>query len=186
MGACSQPFKCTVAALLVAVWFSVPVHAQESAVDRIFDELAEGVPEDFSRLQSELMAEWSKSGSATVDLLVQRGQEAIGVGDYVLAVEHFTAAIDHDPAFAEAYNGRATAYFYLNQFGPAIDDIRETLVLNPRHFGAMMGFAAILEQLERPDEALEVYHQIKGLVPAAPNVQEAIDNLELQVNGRTL
>ena len=67
-----------------------------------------------------------------------------------LAIEHFTALVDHAPEFAEGYNARATAYFQNGQYGPSLEDIRQTLMLNPRHFGAMSGLALILEELGRP------------------------------------
>ena len=50
----------------------------------------------------------------------------------------------------------------------------------------MSGFAVILEELDRPKEALEVYEQILDLVPAATNVQEAIERLKLDLEGQTL
>ena len=61
-----------------------------------------------------------------------------------LAIEHFTALIDHAPDFAEGYNARATAFFQTGQFGQSLADIQQTLALNPRHFGAISGLALIL------------------------------------------
>jgi len=37
-----------------------------------------------------------------MDLLLQRGQEAMDNEDYEAAIEHFTALTDHAPDFAEA------------------------------------------------------------------------------------
>ena len=45
----------------------------------------------------------------------------------------------------------------MGQIGPALADIQDTLALNPRHYGAMSGFAVILEELDRPQDALEIY-----------------------------
>ena len=186
MSVLKQSSKLTVAALMVAVGISGPAKADSAVVDDLFEQLQDADPSDWARIEGQIYEEWSKSGSATIDLLVRRGGEAIEAGDFAAAIEHFTAAIDHDPIFAEAYNGRATAYYLMNQIGPSLDDIRETLVLNPRHFGAMSGFAVILEELDRPKEALEVYEQILDLVPAATNVQEAIERLKLDLEGQTL
>ena len=84
-----------------------------------------------------------------MDLLLQRGQEAMEAGDLDAAIEHFTALTDHAPDFAEGWNARATAFFQDERYGPALADIERTLALNPDHFGALMGLAMILEQLDR-------------------------------------
>jgi len=179
-------FKRTVAALVFAMGISGIAHADEALLDDLFEQLRTADAQTFSQIESQISKEWSKSGSPTIDLLLRRGQDALQSRDLTAAVEHFSAAIDHAPDFAEAYNGRATAFYMLDQFGPSLDDIRQTLVLNPRHFGALAGFAAILEQIGREEDALEVYRQILALAPAAPGMNEAVQRLELMQTGRAL
>ncbi len=179
-----HPFKCIVAALALAVGFSGPLGAE--SLDEMFDRLTEAAPDEARRIQDRIVTEWGKSGSAAIDLLLRRGSEALENGDHVAAVEHYTAAIDHAPDFAEAWHGRATAYFLLNYYGPALDDLRQVLVLNPRHFGALRGFAIMLEELGRPEEALEVYRQVLDIHPHMPDVAQAIERLELELDGQTL
>ena len=181
-----NPFKCTVAALSLLVGFSIPGAVVADRLDDLFEELKTAEEFEVDRIQSQIFTEWRKSGSAAVDLLARRGQEAMAEGDLEAAVEHFSAAIDHAPEFAEAYNGRATAYYLMEEIGPSIADIQSTLALEPRHFGAMSGFAMILEEIGREEAALEVYSEIRGLAPAWANVQEAIQRLELKVQGRDL
>ena len=87
-------------------------------------------------------------------------------GDTKLAVEHFSALIDHAPDFAEGYNARATAFFLRGQYGLSLNDIQETLARNPRHFGAIGGLALILEELGRPEDALAAWRLLRRhLVP---------------------
>lgn len=180
-------FKCIVAAVVVTTALGAPAWAEMARLDDLFGQLATAEnPDAAARIENEIYLEWSKSGSAAVDLLLRRGQDAIDAGESVRAAEHFTAAIDHAPDFAEAYHGRATAYYLSGQIGPALDDLRQTLVLNPRHFAAMRGFAIILEELGRQDQALEVYHQILAINPEDPSVNEAADRLELALGGRAL
>ncbi len=155
-------------------------------MDDLFVQLQAAGPETAGAVEEQIMDAWAKSGSAAIDLLLRRGEDAMQAGEFAVAVEHLTAAIDHDPAFAEAYNTRAAAYFSLGLTGPAIDDIRQTLVLNPRHFGAMQGFGVILEQMGREPEALEIYERVLALYPLAPNVAEAVDRLQLTLEGQTL
>jgi Tfp pilus assembly protein PilF len=178
----------TTLALIVAAWgFSMPAAAEGDRVEDLFRQLAGAETVDAGqRVASAIIEEWSKSGSAAIDLLLQRGEMALEAGDAVGAAGHFTAAIDHDPAFAEAWHGRATAYYLTGQIGPAIDDLRQALVLNPRHFGAMEGFAIILEELGRPEQAYEVWKRVAELYPTNPAATEAITRLELALEGQTL
>jgi tetratricopeptide (TPR) repeat protein len=103
-----------------------------------------------------------------------------------IAIEHFTALIDHAPDFAEGWNARATAYYNTGDFGPSIADIGHVLTLNPRHFGAMAGLAAIFEELDRPAQALEVYRAALAIHPQQPGVLDAIQRLEADLKGQDL
>jgi tetratricopeptide (TPR) repeat protein len=187
MGSVAYHFKCIVAASVVTWGFSLPAVADAAKMEDLFRQLATAENADAGqRVEQAIIAEWSKSGSAAIDLLLDRGQEALNAGDAVLAAEHFTAAIDHDPAFAEGWHGRATAYYLTGQIGPALDDLRQVLVLNPMHFGAMEGFAIMLEEMERPEQALEVWRQLHEIHPTDAAAGEAIARLELALGGRTL
>ena len=181
-----RSFKYVVAAFFFSCGFSAGVVAQTPVLDDLYDQLLMADPADSPRIESRIFEEWSKSGSPTVDLLLRRGQEAIARGDFERAVGHFSAVIDHAPDFAEGYNGRATAFFQMGRYGESIEDIRQTLLRNPRHFGAMIGLAVIFEQLGRNDEALQAYHRVQALAPAMANVQDAINRLEQQLTGQSL
>jgi tetratricopeptide (TPR) repeat protein len=161
--------------------------AQDTAkLDDLFTRLQKAEVEEAGRIESEIWIEWSKSGSPAMDLLLQRGRDAMAVGDNGTAIEHFTAIIDHDPEFAEAWNARATAYFNAGEFGPAVADIGHVLTLNPRHFGALSGLGMILEESGKTERALEVYKSAITLHPHLEGVQEAIERLETEAEGQEL
>lgn len=121
-----------------------------------------------------------------MDLLLDRGRAALQEGDTTRAIEHFSALADHAPDFAEAYNGRATAYFQEGRYGLSLDDIRRTLDLNPRHFGAMSGLALILEELGEPEGALLAWREVERINPGREGLADAIRRLEVQIGGETL
>lgn len=150
-------------------------------------QLAEaGNPHAAMLIESELKGLWSRSGSAAVDLLWRRGRDALQAGAPDQAIEHFTAAIDWAPGFAEAYVARAGAYYLTNRAGPAIDDLRQALVLNPAHWEALGGFAVLLEEMGREADALEVWAQVHEMHPQNPEAKASVDRLRLLLEGRTL
>lgn len=176
----------TVAALLALFVMATGGHADEAQLDDLFARLKEADGRAATRIEREIWNEWSKSGSPAMDLLLQRGRDAMAEGRNEEAIEHLTALIDHDPAFAEGWNARATAYYNAGKFGPSIADIAQTLTLNPRHFGAMAGLGAILEELGKTERALEVYRAALAIHPHLQGVSEAVKRLEAKVAGTDL
>lgn len=160
--------------------------AQTAALDDLFARLPDADARQAEKIEREIWIEWSKSGSAAMDLLLERGRTAMAAGMPDVAVEHLTALIDHAPDFAEGWNARATAYFQTGDLGPSVSDIGHVLTLNPRHFGALSGLGMIFEQLDQPQKALEVYRAALAINPHLNDVQESIERLEKTVAGQDL
>ena len=174
-------------AALVLVFFAcLPAAAQTAKLDDLFAKLLTADEEAAPTIEQEIWIEWSKSGSPAMDLLLERGRNAMAEGVPEVAIEHLTALIDHDPEFAEGWNARATAYYQTGNFGPAIADIGHVLTLNPRHFGALSGLGSIFEELERPKQALEVYKAALAIHPHLVGVVEAVKRLEAELQGQNL
>lgn len=127
--------------------------------------LPEASEDEAVGIETELYMTLSQSGSPAMDLLLKRGRDAIADGDFLGAIDHLTALTDHAPDFAEGWNERAMAFFALDMYGRALDDIRHVLVLNPNHFGAMAGLALIREQAGDYAGALEVWNRIETIHP---------------------
>ena len=174
--------KCAVAALLL----SPPVQAQTSEVEALLEGLKTADAAASAQIEARIYELWSQSGSPSMDLLLDRGRDALETGDTILAIRHFSALIDHAPEFAEGYNGRATAYFQAGRLGLSLEDIRRTLELNPNHFSAMSGLALILEELGRPDDALAAWREVERINPNREGLTDAIERLEREVEGQAL
>lgn len=155
-------------------------------LDDLFQRLQTAGPEEASRIETEIWIEWSKSGSPAMDLLLQRGRDALELGDTTAAIAHFTALIDHSPDFAEGWNARATAYFQAGDFGPSLADIAQALTRNPRHFGALSGLGTILEEAGDTEKALAAYKAALAIHPHLADVEEAVARLEAQIMGQEL
>ncbi len=160
--------------------------AQGHRLDDLFAALGRAEGPDAEQIAQKIASEWSKSGSPSMDFLLTRGRDALEAGDTGAAIGHLTALVDHAPDFAEGYNARATAYFIAGAYGPAMDDIRMALSLNPRHFGAMTGLAVILAETGQPARSLEVWREVERLYPASPDAALAIPALAREIEGSTL
>jgi Flp pilus assembly protein TadD len=94
------------------------------------------------------------------------------------AVARATHLIERAPGFAEAYNQRAIAEFFLGRFRESADDCRLTLERNPFHIGALSGLAKCLIQLGRREDALKVLRRASRLQPFEYDLRNLISALE--------
>ncbi|WP_170290343.1 tetratricopeptide repeat protein [Rhodovulum strictum] len=152
----------------------------------LLDELQRPDLPNWKQVEREIWEEWAKSGSPSMDLLLKRGRDAITAGKFETAIAHLTALTDHAPDFAEGYNARALAYFRAGLYGPAIADLARTLELNPRHFGALTGLGAILEETGQLQAARDAYGAARAIHPHDPDLESAAQRLELLTAGRRL
>lgn len=148
--------------------------AQGSDLDEFFAKLAQPDNDAWRITEADIFREWSKSGSAAMDLLLKRGEEALDIGDLDSAIGHLTALTDHAPEFATGWQMRGTAYAAAGYFGPALSDLARALALEPRQFVALTQLGAIMEEMENPEGALAAYRQSLKI---HPHQQEAIDAL---------
>ncbi len=175
--------KCAVAAASASLIFLTFAHADDAELEALFEGLKLADATAAAQIEGRIYDIWSRSGSDAMDLLHNRGREALENGDLDRAIQHFSALIDHAPDFAEGYNARATAFFQTGQFGLSLEDIRKTLALNPRHFGAMSGLALILEEIGKPEAALGAWREVEMLHPNRDGLSDTIQRLERQVEG---
>lgn len=144
----------------------------EADMAALFATLAKPEGEEWRIAESDILREWSKSGSASMDLLLKRGEEALDQGDVAGAIGHLTALTDHAPDFATGWQIRAAAYAQAGQFGPAAQDLARALQLEPRQFTALTQLGVMLEEMGKDADALEAY---RASLKIHPHQQEAID-----------
>lgn len=186
MGTIRHHFKHSVAAVSLIVTVSLPSGLRSAESDALLQQLREAEPDQAARIERDIMRDWSKSGSAAMDLLLKRGQDAIEVKEFDVAIEHLTALTDHAPEFAEGYHVRAMAYFRAGLIGPALGDLEQALALTPHHFGAMRGLAVIFESLDDAPRAYEAYEMVLRLHPNDEEAQKGVERLRGKVQGREL
>ncbi len=160
-----------------------PVGAQTQTLDDLFEDLLVADENSWEDIEKQIWTQWSKSGSKSMDYLLERGRAEMDKGNVNEAIGHFSALIDHAPDFAEGWNARATAWFVADRYGLSIADIRQTLLLEPRHFGALAGLGMIMERMDRPEAALQVYQEAEKIHPHRPDVKAALERLKDQVEG---
>ncbi len=134
-------------------------------------------------IANDIRQEWTHSGSATVDLLMQWADAAVARKDLPAALDFLDQIIVLKPTFAEGWNRRATIHYMMNNYSKSMVDIQKTLELEPRHFGALSGMGAIFLDLKRNEQALQAYEKVLEVYPLLRDVQSQVGILEEQLAG---
>jgi len=163
-----------------------PKQLSDETLERLFERLADASDGEAGRIEKEITDRWSESGSDSADLLLLRGRKAMRKKDFQKAIGHFSRLIAFRPDFAEGWNARATAHFAEKNLGRSLADLYEALRLEPRHFGAMIGMALIMESLDRKDEAYAAYKAAQDLHPNVDGAEAGLERLKKAVRGEPI
>ena len=127
---------------------------------------------------------WGKSGDAAIDKLYQEGVDKMRDGDTAGAIKVFSAIIAKRPAFAEAWNKRATIYYMAGDYELSMQDCEKVLELMPQHFGALVGFAQMLAERSQPDRALALMERASKVNPYLANAELMMAALRIQIENK--
>ena len=158
----------------------------EERLEKAFEKLTSETEEDWREAQEEITRLWTRSGSASADLLLRRGRRAMEREDWDAAETHLTDLVNLAPSFAEGWNLRATLYFQQDDYGKSIADIAETLALEPRHYGALTGLGLILEALDQHQDAMKAFRRALEVHPHLEGAKDAVKRLEPKAEGMTI
>ena len=110
--------------------------------------------------------------------LLDQGSLLINRKKFNKAYEIFTQIIVVDPNWSEAWNKRALVLYLMNQHQSSLDDIKITLVLEPRHFGALSGQALNYIELKQYEKAIKSYKATQKIYPINEAAKKMIRQLQ--------
>ena len=174
-----------VAATLLAA--AVSADQQDPRLGDLFVALSEAPdPGAALAVETEIWRIWLDGGDSELNELMVQGIEAMSARRFRDAAGRFTELILAAPAFAEAWNKRATVYYLMNRFEDSVRDIERTLALEPRHFGAISGMGLIF--LERGDEegALDAFEKVLEIHPHARGAGFQVERLRERLQGKRI
>ncbi|MFO7757155.1 MAG: tetratricopeptide repeat protein [Roseovarius sp.] len=178
--------KHLVAAFATVVVFCLPAAASDERLDTMLAQLSQAEPGKARKLAAEIEMEWSRSGSPAMNLLLQRGEDAIEAGEFDAAIEHLSALIDHAPRFAEGWHLRSVAFFKQERYGLALSDIEQALALEPRHFNVLYGLGVMMDEMDQYALAHEAFTRVLAIHPHHENVSSARERVARKMGGAEL
>ncbi|MGI9310067.1 MAG: tetratricopeptide repeat protein [bacterium] len=166
-------------ALLLAA-ASVPARADQNApeLDALFETLqGELEAAEAARVTQRIWDAWIAHDDAAVRALMDAGLHDMRAGRLRAALARFDAMVDLAPDFAEAWNKRATVHYLLGDFAASAADVVETLRLEPRHFGALVGQGLMHMRVRDTAQALIYFRRGLAVNPHMDNVRGYIELL---------
>jgi tetratricopeptide (TPR) repeat protein len=161
--------------------------AIDPALDELFKELLTApTAAEASVLEEQIWKIWGQSGSATVDVLIERADAAEAAGDKPLALSFVDQATALTPSYAGGWYRRSILRYDADDRAGAIGDIQETLKREPRHFGALTGLGLIYEDMGQEKAALQAYRRALEIHPFLDEARQGVARLEPKVEGQDL
>src|SRR5690554_4623529 len=158
---------------------------RDALIDQLLEKLSAAPSEEAGKgIERTIQNLWLTSGSPSIDLLMRRGLDALGEGDYDSAYFYFDEVVTFAPAYAEGWHRRAAIHYVREDYSAALRDIEQALRLEPRHFEALAGLGVILEDLGDRKGALDAYRRALSLNPWLSHGKARVAPLELEVEGR--
>jgi tetratricopeptide (TPR) repeat protein len=94
---------------------------------------------------------------------------------FEIALQLSNQLVDSSPGFAEGWNKRATIHYLMGNHAQSVADIRETVRLEPRHFGAISGLGMIFLWENNFPAALQAFEQVLKISPASNNAKLSVE-----------
>ena len=190
----NEIIKKFISTLILSFLFFSNVNAEDrrTELDKLFSQLKNS--KDLSSaqiLENKIQKIWmihpsdDRRGFRLTELLNQ-GSRLINRGEFNKAYELFTKIIVTEPDWSEAWNKRATVLYLMNRYQSSLDDIKITLTLEPRHFGALSGQALNYIELKQYEKAIQSYKAAQKIYPLLDSARKMIPELQNLINDQAV
>ncbi len=125
-----------------------------------------------------LWAIWFRADTPENNATLEQVRELINKQRLEDAIALATRLIERSPQFAEAYNQRAIAEFFLGRFKESAQDCRKVVERNPYHTGALSGLANCQIRLDKRESALETLRRAAKIQPYSADIRQLILAIE--------
>jgi tetratricopeptide (TPR) repeat protein len=157
---------------------------KRAALDQMLDALHTAPTEQVaSALEDRIQQMWLQASTPAVTLLMSKGLRESNANESDDATSVFSDAIVLDPTLAEAWHQRAIARFKAGDAVGAVQDLQETLKLEPRHFGAWETLEEIAANREDWKAAYDAWQHVMDIDPRTPHGEDRRKDLKRKAFG---
>lgn len=154
---------------------ALPRHGRLSALFAALQSLPP--PRPVHEIEDEIWAIWTGHDDPALEARMQRAISAIARRRLTEGETLLDTLVQDAPDWAEAWNKRATLHFLAQRDDASTADIHRALELEPRHFGAICGFAQICLRQGEVTAATEAFAAALALNPHLDGVRAMLAQL---------
>jgi len=155
-----------------------PHPALPRRLDSLFRDLANPASANLPfEIEDLIWAIWCEHADTGAAEQMQRAITAIASGDHDGAGKLLDDLCARQPEWAEAWNKRATLHYVTDRHELSLNDIQQTLLREPRHFGALSGFGQICLQHGDAQSARIAFATALRINPHLAQVRGMLDRL---------
>ena len=156
-------------------------------LDTLFAELEKATSlAEAQRVERIIWAKWHWHKIPRLSQKLKLGTTYLQENNFKKALYIFNNIIKEAPAFSEAYNKRATTYFLMKKYDKSLMDIKVTLTLEPRHFGALSGMGLIFMNRGDFQRALMAFTAVLKIYPFSISAAANMKIIERELNLKVL
>jgi tetratricopeptide (TPR) repeat protein len=149
----------------------------QRALDALLRRLADLAAPRADRTEDAVWTLWMRYPDIRAAAELERATRAIVAEDYPTAEAILQRLVALHPGFAEAWHKRATLYYMQGRDDESVRDFYRTLVLEPRHYGAMLAFAELCVANGREDAALFAFDAALRVNPHLGDARQRFEAL---------
>ena len=168
----------------VCGWFAFALHADQTdpKLDDLFEQLLQTDEESsLGQIEAQIWEIWLQHPNPDVERLMQLGTQRMNAQAVSEAMVVFTQLTINYPNYAEAWNKRATLHYLIGEQEASEADIKKTLKLEPRHFGALSGLGLVYLQRNELSKAKQAFEDLIAVHPNSPNAKTNLDLVDEQL-----
>ena len=181
-----KPIK-LVFAITAALVLFFPVTGSGDQTDQRLDGLFETLQTSqdaalLMKAEANIWDIWYDSGEEEIDAMMLEAAVLVRSGQLAAAESIYSRVIKIAPGFSEGWNRRATVRFYQHDYDGSLDDIKRTLNLEPRHFGAFWGLGMIMGAQRDFQRAISAFEKLLELKPNSSDARPRIELLKQELS----
>ncbi len=156
-----------------------PAESMPPHLDALFHQLAaDPLARNAHEIEDMIWDIWTGHPDPLPASMMNSAITAVAGRHYETAENIFSELVAARPNWAEAWNKRATLYFLQDRDSDSVRDLHRTLELEPRHFGALSGFAQICLRNGDRGSALVAFEAALRINPHLSMIQDAVVELQ--------
>jgi tetratricopeptide (TPR) repeat protein len=155
-----------------------PVKKRADDIDRLFGQLQNKDAHNPGSMIEKIWTLWSANESPMAEVLLSQSGKAMQDGAFDTSEVMLNELIGAYPDYVEALNKRAMLYYNQKRYDEAMVDLDAVLDIEPRHFGALSGRAAVFQAQGNVAKAAAALREAIAVNPHLNAAKQVLKQLE--------